>query len=347
MILLLGATGYVGQAFTEELRRRRTPFIPLSRRAVDYTQFQNLFDYLRQIHPAFVINAAGFVGAADGQEDELDKAAALRANTVFPQDLARACSLTNTPLGHVSSGAIFAGAKIALRSRFHVVRDLSRPRVRWLVRRRPDCLGGFAEYDAPNCTFRQPPCTFYAGTKAVGEELLGDRAQVYIWRPNVLFDDAAHRRNFLCGFPCSPAALDSLTSFSHRGDFVRACLDLWENSAPFGTYHIVNPGPLTPRQIIETVRRLLKTDRHVEVLHDGNQTGTEDATAPRSVGCVLDSSKLEACGVRLRPAVKALEDTIRKWRSMPNSVDEASWPIQLGSASGGRPGVRATHWPER
>jgi len=58
MILLLGATGYIGQAFARALRRRKDSFIPLSRNAFDYTRFEFLFDYVRKIGPDLVINAA-------------------------------------------------------------------------------------------------------------------------------------------------------------------------------------------------------------------------------------------------------------------------------------------------
>ena len=59
MILLLGATGYIGQAFSSELRQRRISFIPLTRKAVDYSNFDVLFGYIRRMKPEFVINAAG------------------------------------------------------------------------------------------------------------------------------------------------------------------------------------------------------------------------------------------------------------------------------------------------
>jgi dTDP-4-dehydrorhamnose reductase len=320
MVIVLGATGYLGQAFTEELRRRRTRFVPLTRRAVDYTRFEVLFEYLRQMNPAFVINAAGFVGGTDGQDGGLNKAAVLRANTVFPQSLARACALTNTPFGHVSSAAMFSGAKIAGRMRFRVVRDLSRARVRWLLEQRPERLGGFTEFDEPNRTFHRPPCSFYAGTKALAEEFLGAGDQAYIWRPNVIFDGVAHPRNFLSAFHCFPAEGDSLTSFSHRGDFVRACLDLWEASAPFGIYNVVNPRPLTLCQVLETVRLLFKPDRHAGLLSGGNGGGCLDATTPRQAGCVLDVSKLLACGVRMRPAIEALEDSVKHWQPASDSL---------------------------
>src|SRR6267378_1567245 len=57
MILLLGATGYVGQAFARALRSRKDSFIPLSQSAFDYTRFEFLFDYIRKVGPELVINA--------------------------------------------------------------------------------------------------------------------------------------------------------------------------------------------------------------------------------------------------------------------------------------------------
>ena len=39
MILLLGASGYIGQAFARELERRGIDVVPLSRKQVDYKRF--------------------------------------------------------------------------------------------------------------------------------------------------------------------------------------------------------------------------------------------------------------------------------------------------------------------
>ena len=59
MILLLGATGYIGQAFAHELKQRGNNFTTLSRKNVDYTHFDVLLKFLREHKPEFVINAAG------------------------------------------------------------------------------------------------------------------------------------------------------------------------------------------------------------------------------------------------------------------------------------------------
>ena len=62
MILLLGGTGYIGEAFVHELKQRGQNFVALSRKNVDYTRFDVLLKYLREHKPEFVLNAAGYTG---------------------------------------------------------------------------------------------------------------------------------------------------------------------------------------------------------------------------------------------------------------------------------------------
>ena len=76
MVLLLGATTYIGRAFAKALRRRHDPFIPLSQSAFDYTRFDFLFDYVRKVRPDLLINAdevsAGIDGCSDHNEPAHD-----------------------------------------------------------------------------------------------------------------------------------------------------------------------------------------------------------------------------------------------------------------------------------
>ena len=114
MILLLGATGYIGSAFATELHRRRTPFTTLSRAQLDYTRFDLLLPHLRRQRPTFVINAAGFTGKPNVDACETARADTLLGNTLLPQTIAHACAAAEIPWAHVSSGCIYAGAKISL-----------------------------------------------------------------------------------------------------------------------------------------------------------------------------------------------------------------------------------------
>ena len=64
MILLLGGSGYVGNAYRLYFERKEIPFHSLSRSQVDYSSFEALTAALRAHKPEFLINAAGYHGKA-------------------------------------------------------------------------------------------------------------------------------------------------------------------------------------------------------------------------------------------------------------------------------------------
>ena len=313
MILLLGATGYIGQAFARALRSRGERFIPLSRRAFDYSKFDLLFDYVRNIRPRFVINAAGSSNYFNVDSRERERLEAFETNTVIPQTIARVCLMTNTPWGHVSSGCIYAGAKVRGNGSVRIEKDLNRPEVRRLFDEHPEQFSGFTEYDEPNFSFRCPPCNFWEGTKALAEEALQGAEQTYIWRPRIPFSERDEPRNLLTKLQLYPRIYDHVTSVSHLEDFVRACLELVERQAPFGIYNVTNPGAVTTRQIVGMIQRILKPNRKFDYWAGDEEFYSEGAKVPRS-SCILDVTKLLGTGVKMRPAERALQEALQRWR---------------------------------
>jgi len=355
MIILLGATGYIGQAFQAELRRRGHKFEPLSRSQVDYTRFEVLLEYLRRTKPAFLINAAGYTGKPNVDACEIARADTLQGNTLFPAMLAHACAVASVPWGHVSSGCIYAGAKVRrggdrrpttddrrpmtddrrpsdampgaevgneeggapgstcrTGTDWVVEKDLTTPELRELFARDRAAFAGFTENDEPNFTFRQPPCSFYSGTKALGEEAIRGSGEAYVWRLRIPFDEHDSARNYLSKVQRYSKVYDNVNSISHRGDFVRACLDLWEKRAPFGIYNVTNPGAVTTRQVVETIQRVLKLDRVFEYWMNDSEFYKAAAATPRS-NCMMDVTKLLSTGVKMRSVEDALEDALIRW----------------------------------
>lgn len=312
MILLLGASGYIGQAFAHELRRRNRPFQPLSRRELDYTRFDLLLGYLKTNPPEFVINAAGFTGKPNVDACEELKAETLLGNTILPQTIAHACYDCGIPWAHVSSGCIFNGARIAVGGDVRVEKDLTRPDLNELAVKHPEAIRGFTEEDEPNFSFRRPPCSFYSGSKALGEEAVDGLGQAYVWRLRIPFDEFDNGRNYLTKVQRYAKVYDNVNSLSHRGDFPRACLDLWERRAPFGVYNVTNPGFVTARQVVAMIQKILKPKRAFEFWANDDEFYRVAAKTPRS-NCVLDASKLLATGVKLRPVEEALEDSLKNW----------------------------------
>jgi dTDP-4-dehydrorhamnose reductase len=312
MILLLGSSGYIGSAFAAELERRGTPFYVLTRKELDYTQFEPLWRHLRDRKPSFVLNAAGFTGRPNVDACENARAETLLGNTLFPQSLAQACLVTNTPYGHVSSGCIYSGAKVIENGTTRIARDLTTPDAKKIVAEQPSKLAGFLETDPPNFSFRSPPCSFYSGTKALGEEVMNGVGQGYLWRLRIPFDEFDNPRNYLTKVQSYAKVYDNVNSISHRTDFVRACLDLWNIRAPFGTYNVTNPGWITTRHVIAKIQEILKTGKHFEFWADDTEF-YKFAKAPRS-NCILDINKLLGAGIKIRPVDEALTDSLRNWR---------------------------------
>jgi dTDP-4-dehydrorhamnose reductase len=312
MIFLLGATGYIGQAFTDELRRRNRPFIAPTRKEIDYTQFEPFLKLLRDRKPEFVINAAGYTGKPNVDACEIARADTLQGNTLFPQMLAQVCAIEGVPWGHVSSGCIFAGAKITENGKTRVEKDLTRPELKNLFLTSPQSFRGFNEADVPNFSFRDGPCSFYSGTKALGEEAIVGVGDSYIWRLRIPFDQFDNSRNYLSKIQNYSKVYDNINSLSHRGDFVRACLDLWDKRAPFGIYNVTNPGAVSTSQVVEKIKSILKPNRPFEFWQNDDEFYRVAAKTPRS-NCMMDVSKLLNTGVQLRPVDEALDDSLRNW----------------------------------
>jgi|SRR5438477_2351961 len=313
MIILLGASGYIGQAFVQELTRRHWPFLPLSRKQLDYSRFDLLLNFLRDRKPDFVLNAAGFTGKPNVDACETARADTLQGNTLLPLTIAQACMALGIPFGHVSSGCIYAGAHVLQDGAWRIEKDLTAPRLRQLAEQNRAAIRGFSESDEPNFSFRDPPCSFYSGSKALAEEAIAGLGDTYLWRLRIPFDAHDNPRNYLSKIQRYPKIYDNINSLSHREDFVRVCLDLWERRAPFGIYNATNPGFITTRQVVEMIEKILQPRRSFEFWANDEEFYRLAAKTPRS-NCVLDTSKLLATGIEMRPVTEALKAALKAWR---------------------------------
>jgi len=287
MIYLLGGSGYVGQAYQALLRRKGVPFRNLRRAEIDYTNPAVLGDLLRRERPAFLINAAGYTGKPNVDACELHKAECLFGNVVLPGFIARACAEAGVPWGHVSSGCIYNGT-------------------------RPNG-SGFHEEDTPNFTFRSNHCSFYSGSKALGEEVLAGAANVYLWRLRIPFNEIEHPRNYLTKLMRYERLLDAANSISQLDEFVAATFACWEQRVPFGTYNVTNPGAITTREIVELIRRSGVCTKEFRFFASEDEFMRVAAKTPRS-NCIMDSSKLAAAGIQLTEIHAAVERDLHRWR---------------------------------
>jgi dTDP-4-dehydrorhamnose reductase len=281
MILLLGAAGYVGSAFHLLLQSNGVLCKTVSRDQVDYYDEFKLTQLIREIQPDFLINAAGYTGKPNVDSCELHKAECLLGNSILPGILREVCEAEKLPWGHVSSGCIYTGRKAD--------------------------GDAFTEDDAPNFSFRTDNCSFYSGSKALGEEMLKGADNCYIWRLRIPFNHMNSTRNYLSKLLNYERLLEAENSISHLDEFVAACFACWEKRVAPGIYNITNTGSITTSEVVAMIKKYLKADRHFDFYKSEAEFMALAAKTPRS-NCVLDNSKLLNTGI----AMSSVEDAIRK-----------------------------------
>lgn len=292
MILLLGGSGYVGSAYQAFLTQRNITFRNIKRAEIDYTQRDNLIKLLKEVRPQFLINAAGYTGKPNVDACELHKTECLFGNAVLPGIIRQACEITETPWGHVSSGCIFTGDKGG---------DPKNPQ-------------GFTEQDPPNFSFRQNHCSFYSGSKALGEEILAQVPQTFIWRLRIPFNEVNNPRNYLTKLIRYDTLFEARNSLSQLDEFVRATWECWEKRVPFGIYNVTNPGSVTTKEVIEKIRKSGVCKKEFKFFTDEKDFMKKAAKTPRS-NCVLDSSKLKETGILMSPVEQAVDEALNHWEN--------------------------------
>ena len=285
MFVILGSSGYVGSKIFHFLTKNERKVIGVSRSEIDYTNPKILKEFLRSNNPSFLINAAGYTGKPNVDACELAKADCLDGNAVLPGAIRQVCDELNIIWGHVSSGCIFSG-------------------------RRPDG-GGWTEDDSPNFSFRSPPCSFYSGSKALGEEVLEGAENCYIWRLRIPFNEEQSPRNYLQKLLNYNSLLEAENSVSHLNEFCQKCVESLENEVEPGIYNMTNPGSVTTIQVTEWILEEGVTDKQFQFFDDEQHFMNKAAKTPRS-NCVLDTTKAEKAGIGMRTVEEAMRESMQK-----------------------------------
>ena len=287
MFILLGATGYIGSYFVKHLHQEGEDVFGLSRAEIDYTDVSSLISILRSKKPKFLINAAGYTGKPNVDACESDKAECLFGNAVLPGRIRTACEEVGIPWGHVSSGCIYSGRKLN--------------------------GAGWSETDEPNFSFLNGPCSFYSGTKALGEEVLKDAKDCYIWRLRIPFNEEKSPRNYLQKLLNYSSLLDAENSISHIGDYINSCLSSFTKECEPGIYNLTNSDSITTRQVVEWMKEEGVGDKVFTFFDNEEDFMKKAAMTPRS-NCVMDTAKAKRNGIALRPVEDAVRDSLRKMK---------------------------------
>lgn len=270
-ILIYGAKGFMGQRF-----HALYPDAYIS--SVDIADTNAVSAELDREKPEIVINAAGKTGVPNVDWCEDHKLETLRSNVAGPLVLLDACAKRNIYWVHLSSGCIYEG---------------------------DNGSRGFAEEDPPNFSG-----SFYSRTKGWSDQMLRDcskEAKVLILRLRMPFDASSDPRNLLIKLRKYSKVLETKNSITFIDDFLSSAKTLIEKRRT-GVYNIVNPGLMSPFEIMTRYKEIVDPSHHFERL-DLASLGTV-VKAGRS-NCLLSIAKLEAEGIKLRSIEEAIDEALK------------------------------------
>ncbi len=284
MIVVVGCSGYIGTRITSALRSQEWDVRGLSRRECDYYDVKKLGDALSGAQ--FLINAAGFTGSPNVDACEDRKAECLLGNAVLPGIIREACEAADVPWIHVSSGCIYSGTSAD--------------------------ANGFKETDSPNFSFRTNNCSFYSGTKTLGEEVLAGASKCYVLRLRIPFESADNSRNYLSKLLRYERLLDARNSLTYLGDFVASCIYCLDERPKYGVYNVTNTGSVSTREVVDLIKQHKVSKKTFQFFDSEEQFMRLAAKTPRS-NCVMDNRKAISAGFPLMGIHAALDRVLECW----------------------------------
>lgn len=224
---------------------------------------------LDETKPDVVMNAAGKTGRPNVDWCEVHKEETLRANVTGPLILLEECGARGIYWVHLSSGCIYEGDNGG---------------------------SGFAEDDAPNFSG-----SFYSRTKTWSEQMLKE-FPVLILRLRMPFDDSTNERSLIMKVRKFTRVNDVKNSVTYLPDFIKVSNELIRQKKT-GIYNLVNPGGISPYEIIELYKQV------IDPAHAAERVPLEQLGQLSKAGrsnCILATNKIEREGLRMRPVKEAV-----------------------------------------
>lgn len=248
--------------------------------------YSSLVEELKAQKPDVVLNCAGKTGRPNVDWCETHKSETLFGNVTVPLLLARACEELELYFVHVGSGCVYTGDKDG---------------------------SGFTEEDTPNFDG-----SFYSRTKAWSEEILKE-FDVLQLRLRMPLDGRPGPRNFVTKITKYPKVISVTNSISVMEDFIPASVELMKRRAT-GIYNMTNPGGIDHEAILNLYQEIVDPSYEYELM---SLEELEAVTCAGRSNCVLNTDKLAAEGVIMRPVEEAVRSALQSYKQHLESDEHA------------------------
>ena len=249
---------------------------------------------IAEYKPDFVVNAAAKCGKPniDWCAKMENRQITQAVNGYGPRVLEAACDMAGVRFVHISSGCIWEEGN-----------DVK-------------------ETDLPD------PPSYYASTKSFAETTL-DKDRTLILRPRMPVDGEPGKRNLIYKLSAYDKVLDTHNSVTVLEDFLGAMRTLMGKKCS-GIYHVVNPGWITPRELMEMYSELVDKNHCFQIV-DMDYLWREHLISDGRSNVVLNTDKLNAEGIQLPDARERVVDCMKQYAK---HVEEAKCRLNTSREAG-------------
>ncbi len=230
--------------------------------------------------PDVVFNAAGVTGKPNVDWCEDHPRESMLGNTLMPIALAEACQREGKYLLHLGSGCIYYGDSL-----------------------HADKAWRESDFGNPSAT--------YSRHKWAADLALSTLPNVGIARIRMPIDSIPSPRNLIDKLAMYPKIIDVENSVTIVDDMIEVLYQLLSKKAS-GVFHVVNPGYMKHRQLIDLYKTYVDPEHTNEWITEDELVTVGLATKKRSNN-FLHSERLQQIGITIRPIDVALEDTMKKY----------------------------------
>jgi dTDP-4-dehydrorhamnose reductase len=281
-VVIFGSKGYLGQEFLTVFPNAVCPSVDIADRAA-------VAEVLDREKPDVMINTAGKTGRPNVDWCETHKEETLHANVLGPLVLQEECRKRGIYWMQISSGCIYEGNKGGK---------------------------GFTEDDEPNFYG-----SFYSRSKIWSDQMLrelfdspGEKGGVLILRLRMPFGDSLNDRSLITKISKYPKVLDVQNSLTYLPDFLKAA-DLLIQKRKTGIYNVVNPGIISPYEIMTMYKEIVDPSREFQKL---TLDHLSDVVRAGRSNCMLNCEKLLKEGIVMTPIKEAVEKALRSIAATKN-----------------------------
>jgi 3,5-epimerase/4-reductase len=245
---------------------------------VDWQKTRSLIAFHR---PQVLINCAGKTGRPNVDWCEKHKPVTAETNVTIPLILADLCDKFNTHLIQMGSGCIYFGKSKHKGERFDAVDP------------------GWREEDFAN------PQSYYSKTKYATDLILGSMPHVTTLRIRMPVSNKDTPRNLINKLRGYKQVIDIPNSMTIMSDLTR-CVDWIIKNGIKGTYHVVNPQPITAAQLMKEFQKYVPEHQFETI----TEQELDDMTVAKRSNCILNTDKLTRTGFKMTNSEEAVVQTM-------------------------------------